>query len=270
MQGTPFILYCPTGGSVVFGLSPEDSNITLANPVSEIYLDPYICGGRISTMAALFQKYRIRSGTIRYKCRQPAALVLQGSTLATNIDCELCFGWHQDFFTPPVSFADAVRFGGQVTHVLKNSSCKIGSSPWLFTTTSSSTPDTQDLRQVCFGGIYAFVDNVPNFTTQPFESGYFVFDLDIEFQGAQDGAQLGADKVLSLYKQQMPKQMAFINRMRSPMEDDRKEILPPVSEPEKKEISAFVSKPAWSLWGADPVASGGGLQPALKDTQPKT
>jgi hypothetical protein len=238
MAGIPFLLTGAASGGGTFGLGIEDSNLTLAGNISEVYLDPYVIGGRVSNMASYFQKYRIRGGTITYKCRQPPAQVLEGTTLTTTVAVEQCFGWHPDFFTPPNSFADARRFGGVVTNILRSgASCKIGPSGWLFTTTSSATPDTQDLRQVCFGGFYCFVDNFPSFSAT-YEPGYFDFSLDIEFQGVQDGAQLGAERVMALYRAQIPGMLAARQRMRGQV--DELQASPVV-------VSEFEEKKQWAV-----------------------
>jgi len=199
VQGTPFALV--HSGSMssppnTFGLESEDSGLPLTAPTNTAYLDPFAIGGRFVIMASMFQKYRIRSGRIRWVPAMNYTDDLANGEKATS----MVFGWHPDLVQVPSTFADGVRFGGRAFTVSKAASCAIGRTGWLYTTAPSASPSATDLRFTCFGGMYCFADGTEIYGTVDAFLGYFIFDLDVEFQGAQDGSILGSTTAIDQYK----------------------------------------------------------------------
>jgi len=193
IQGVPF--YFGSNGSGSYGLFAEDSNVTSSAPSAAYFLDPFSIGGRFAVMSSMFQKYRILGGTIRWT---PVVTYTVAGT-GVSQGPAIAIGWHPDLQQVPADFADAMRFGAREIQLGVPASCKIGRSGWLYTTTTSSSPTASDLRMSCFGGFYLFQDGSFSAITGNTSLGDFVFDLDVEYQGAQDGAVIGSTTYLDQY-----------------------------------------------------------------------
>jgi hypothetical protein len=216
VQGVPFFYQISASG--VPTLLSEDSPHTFSTSTTNVYLDPWIIGGRFQAFGGLFQKYRVLSGRVSWR---PS--ISFGATSGSEI-VNLAMGWLPDpGSTVPAAFTDAPRAGGIVTLANKPASFAIGRSPWLTTDPSSTTPTNIDLRQCSFGLLYCMVDSPSSGSI--IDLGYFMFDLEVEFLGARDGALASfASNALAQFREcateRMQRPSSQVDEKKQSKEDD--------------------------------------------------
>jgi hypothetical protein len=163
--------------------------LSAGSSVTSYICDPYQVGGRFGQLAAFWQRYRVKSGTLKYAPFGSGAGyvsdVTGGTASATAIIAERDFAC---IFLPDpdVSLTTSDQIldsGGKVGNSSKPMSFRIPPTGWLWTSTDTAAaapPTGADYRMACFGRHAACFTATS--TTAARTYGQFVFDLIVEFK----------------------------------------------------------------------------------------
>jgi hypothetical protein len=149
-------------------------------------LDLYAVGGRASVIGGEFLQYKVHRGTIRYT-PQLSSSGVKGVTASTTTPSyyprNFTLGFLSDPSLEPTSFNNAVEWGLPVLNTTRSASIRFTpKQQWLWTT-SASSPDSAEMRQSYFGGLFGRFDQTS--TSNEF-FGQIWIDLDVSFRLAAD------------------------------------------------------------------------------------
>jgi len=186
-----------TGGGALSNFEGGSSYTNVTN----IILDPFILGGRFSTMASLFSQYKVHYGVFEYKpssnygyANNPAGGI-STSTVAIQ-SRNFAMAIVDDVSNAPTSATGAIQSGGIVVRTGQSRQMAIPRSCcnkwlWTSTTTVSASATLVDERTACFGLLCCrWLDSS---TTANATYGNIFFRLKVSFKGpVQVAAPIGA------------------------------------------------------------------------------
>jgi hypothetical protein len=182
---------CTQGTGLPGCLTSALSGIAYSN-VAVIPLNVGAIGGRLAQLAEVFQQWRARRLAIRYRTALGSDGALPNSTVISSlaaVNNRICFGVCPDPAYAPVSYQNAVEYGGTVTSVRSNANFRADLDQslmggWRYCQ-SDSTATTSQARFADIGTLYAYFNLLPtSLITNSF--GDFEIDLDVEFRFPQD------------------------------------------------------------------------------------
>jgi hypothetical protein len=166
------------------GLNNDASGLSMTN-FANVYLDPYVIGGRFRSLADQFLQYRVRSVTARFRPAVTASGVTYNTGAANTTPGyavrEFAFGIAKDPNYAPGSFEIAVETGAQVTTTSRPASFTLRNLPWLFCYLPGGAT-IADLRQCALGSAYLVFRENSTAATPIY--GQLMLDLDVEFRYA--------------------------------------------------------------------------------------
>lgn len=175
------------------GITTVDSgaSVTAANSVT---LDPFTMGGRFAAFATQFQEYRIARGVLTYipdtSSNGLVDIVAGATTTPSYENRTFSIGLFRDVALGTITYSAILEAGGALGSTSRQKRIRVTPTKWLWTSTTSASPTTIDLRMVAFGRIYFSFFN-PS-TTATASYGHIMFDLFVEFRGAiQSAAPVG-------------------------------------------------------------------------------
>jgi hypothetical protein len=165
--------------------------LAAANSVS---LDPFTIGGRLLLLGNNFLQYRIVRGRLTYVpdgSSNGIVEIVSGATAAPTYAARpFAIGILKDPALSTVQYNAILDAGGKYGNTSKGKVLTIGPSGWLWTSTTSASPTTIDLRMSAFGKLYFAFFNASTTATVSF--GHIIVQLDVEFKGVvYNAAALG-------------------------------------------------------------------------------
>lgn len=165
----------------------SSSSLTAANSTS---LDPYTIGGRVLQFTNQFLQYRVVGGSLTYVPDVGAMgisdVVTGGTTTPTYTHRSFAMAIFKDPALSTISYENLLAAGGSYGATERSHSCRLPVSPWLWTSTTASSPTTIDLRMTAFGKFYFSFFNTS--TTATASYGHFVLRMHFICRGAVDNA----------------------------------------------------------------------------------
>jgi len=183
-------------------IGTELAGVTVSG-ASTVPLTCKAIGGRVAQLGECFQMFRVKRMAVRYRTNLgsdgsvPSGILGTSVTYAAN---SLCFGVTSDPAFAPVSYANAVEYGGAVTSVARNKTFMFRGDldqmdGWRYTQSDVSA-GTSQARFADVGTIFAFWYQLPGANvTNPF--GMFLLDMDVEFKHPQDNQLSGPSALAS-------------------------------------------------------------------------
>jgi hypothetical protein len=204
-RGAPF--YVTSAASGAGGLSTQNS-LSSTTSVSRVSMDPFQFGGRFAQAAALFLEYRIMGLRFRYRPLTTVDGMLSttgGSTASPNYAFR-SFSWGvlDDPQLNPASYSGSLEVGGKVAQTSNPSVIKVAGgslSRWRFTSTTTSTPSTIDLRMVSpIQLFFYFQDSSAGIQTY----GDIIYEAIVEFRGICNANPIGLTRGQPLLSSSLP------------------------------------------------------------------
>jgi hypothetical protein len=132
-----------------------------------------------------FQQYRIVRGRLTYVpdgSSNGLVEIVSGPTAAPTYAARpFAFGIFKDPALSTIQYNAILDAGGKFGNTSKGKVLTIGPSDWLWTSTTSASPTTIDLRETAFGKLYFAYFNASTTATASF--GHIILQLDVEFKG---------------------------------------------------------------------------------------
>jgi len=182
ITGVPFRITQATSGTG--GLTTAESNASLSASASTS-LDPYLIGGRLNSLASQFEQYRIVRGRLIYVPDGTGTGILEivgGSTATPGYAARpFAIGIFKDPALSTLTYTNIIDGGGKWGNTSRGKTLTIGPSKWLWTSTTTASPSTIDLRETAFGKLYFSFFNTS--TTAVTSFGHLILQIDVEFKG---------------------------------------------------------------------------------------
>jgi hypothetical protein len=192
ITGVPFRITQTTSGTG--GITTVESSSSLSSAAS-IALDPYTIGGRFQLLANNFLQYRLVRGRITYvpDCTSTGLIetVSGFSTTPSYAARPFAIGVFKDSALSTINYNSILDAGGKWGSTAVGKVLTLPRSDWLWTSTTTASPTTIDLRTVAFGKLYFAYFNASTTATASF--GHLIIQLDVEYKGVVNNAPvLGA------------------------------------------------------------------------------
>ncbi len=156
-SGIPWNIQQTTSGTGGFSANESKGSASASN---QVVLDPFQIGGRLYQFASLFDQYRLNSVRIRYEPFIGPTGSIQTPTGAQNSGglFERCctMSYFADPNSAPSDFKGDIGAGGVMFRTCERKTLvekSLQGSPWLYTSTTGSSPTAIDLRQSSFGAL---------------------------------------------------------------------------------------------------------------------
>jgi len=155
-----------------------------------------------------YLQYRVVRGSLRYVPDGTSSGVMEtvagGTAAPTYADRTFAMGIFLDPALSTISFENIWASGGTVGNTSRQHTLQLPPSGWLWTSTTTASPTTIDLRMTAFGKLY-FAYGVAS-TTASASYGQLLLTIEFEGRGSVDGATpLGSTLANpSILKQQGP------------------------------------------------------------------
>lgn len=118
--------------------------------------------------------------------------IVSGATAAPTFAARpFAIGIFDDPALSTITYNAILDAGGKYGNTSRGKTLTIGPSDWLWTSTTSASPTTIDLRMTAFGKLYFAYFNASTTATVSF--GHLIVQLDVEFKGVvYNAAALGS------------------------------------------------------------------------------
>ncbi len=195
--GIPFLIQQTTSGNGVFSSYETPLSLT-AN--SSVVLDPFNLGGRLATVAELYNEYNVLGGYAEFMPHGSTSGVVgsgvaTGTTTPTYAPRSFALGINADPAFTSTTFIGVLQAGGKDCNTTRRARIPFPAAccnKWRWVTTTASSPGSIDYRMTAFGVIMGrFFDNS---TTTTLTYGSIVLRMRVAFRGpAQIAAQIGRE-----------------------------------------------------------------------------
>lgn len=182
ITGVPFRITQTTSGTG--GLTTAESSATLS-AANSAPLDPFTIGGRLLALGSNFQQYRVVRGKLTFVPDGTSTGLIEivsGPTAAPTYAARpFAIGIFKDPALSTLTYTNIIDGGGKWGSTSKGKQLTIGPSPWLWTSTTTASPTSIDLRETAFGKLYFAYFNASTTASPSF--GHLILQLDLEFKG---------------------------------------------------------------------------------------